>query len=225
VNGAGRKSSGRFAREHLPVPPLSAVPNLIEYLSHSSADARIAAAEQLLRLGSDAGQAAGALRQRLQDPDRRVALAMATALGAVDSAGREFLVVLVESLHANDHELRDRALYYCERLGPRAAGVMGELVSLFDDDPDDERYDFEKEWNGGMSSLSLPPRIGPAALPLLRKMLSRGKPRVRMLAAWQLIELGPRVCRQGRPPNCCHFLAIGDWARPRRRPWTSWWPN
>ncbi|HUY36444.1 MAG TPA: HEAT repeat domain-containing protein [Pirellulales bacterium] len=190
-DAALKEAAHEILREYLPVPPISAVPLLIEYLAHSSPDARIAAAEQLLRLGTDARQAAGPLRERLHDPDRRVALAMAAALGAVDSADREFLALLVESLRADDEELRDRALTYCAALGPRAAGVAGELPMLFDEDPNDEWYTVHDDFHVYLHPVL--EHIGPAVLPLLRAILSRGSRSARLRAAVAIVELGPRV--------------------------------
>ncbi|HVC94629.1 MAG TPA: HEAT repeat domain-containing protein [Pirellulales bacterium] len=204
-DAALKATADRILYENLPVPPASAVPPLIEYLAHPSPDARIAAAKQLLRLGTEARQAAGALRERLHDPDPRVALAMAAALGAVDLVDRESLAVLVEAVRSDDVFLRYGALDYCAALGPRAAGMVCELPTLLDVDPKLlTLFDVEKL---GINGFALPGgwgpqyplshpllrRVGPAALPLLRTILSRGSPSARLRAAHQLVNLGPRV--------------------------------
>jgi hypothetical protein len=79
---------------HVSLPAPTVVPALLKRLGNERAKVRTASAEQLLRLGRSAKEAAPALKTRLHDRDPACAAACAAALGAIDPDDDEFLAVL-----------------------------------------------------------------------------------------------------------------------------------
>ncbi len=141
----------------LSVPASTVVPSLIDRLDHKRPEVRKAAAEQLLRLGESAKQAAPALRARLHDADPAVSAATAAALGAVDPEDDEFLAVLKHALHSDDVYLVHRVACYVWVLGPVAAGTTDDLVAIL--------YDPRYEMSMGAGSIeSALLRLGPLAV-------------------------------------------------------------
>ena len=148
----------------LSVPSPTVVPGLINRLDHERPEVRKAAAEQLLRIGVSAKQAAPALRARLDDADPAVRAAIAAALGAVDPEDDEFLAVLKHALHSDDVELVHRAACYVWVLGPVAAGALDDLLVILCD----PRYEMGMGAGSVGSALM---RLGPPAVSSLDRTL------------------------------------------------------
>ncbi|HEV3022416.1 MAG TPA: HEAT repeat domain-containing protein, partial [Pirellulales bacterium] len=91
ADGAAQRDPAAATLSRVGAPAATVVPALIDRLSREQPHVRKAAAEQLLRLGQLAKEAAPALRARLHDPDLAFAAACAAALGAVDPNDDEFL--------------------------------------------------------------------------------------------------------------------------------------
>jgi HEAT repeat protein len=165
----------------LPIPSTRAISSLVEALGHECSRVRLAAAEQLLRIGPEATQAAGALRQCLRDDDTYVSVTAAAALGTVAPDDPEFLAVLKGALRANDPSVRLRSVNYLKALEPAATAAVEELVRAIDDDSDAV----------STTAADALQRMGPKALPALADRLIRcTKPRARKSAADALAKLG-----------------------------------
>lgn len=151
------------ALKHVALPAPTVVLALIERLGHERPKVRAAAAEQLLRLGSSASEAAAALRARLRDSDPICATACAAALGAIDPNDDEFLAVLKTSLRSEDFELRERVAGYLWMLGPVAAGASDDLVTYL--------CDLQRAAGVPYYDLNAVRRIGPSAVAALDRKL------------------------------------------------------
>jgi HEAT repeat protein len=153
------------AINHMAFPDASVGPALIERLHHEEPEVRTAAAEQLLRLGELAREAAPALRTLLHDRDPACAVACAAALGAIDPDDKEFLSVLKEALHSNDDMLALRADAYLWMLGPRAAEIADDLAAFL--------CDLQRDVGAPHYNLNAVKRIGPAAITALDRTLQQ----------------------------------------------------
>ncbi|HUY32298.1 MAG TPA: HEAT repeat domain-containing protein [Pirellulales bacterium] len=184
ANDDSKSLAASCALDKLSLPAASVAPALIVRLDHERPDVRIAAAEQLLRLGPAAKQATAALREGLHDPDVKVATAMAAALGAVDPGDPDFIAVLTQSLRADDPSLRELAVNHLDVLGPIAAGTSDELVVALDGSPEAFQYGYGSRPPSvaDVAANSLL-RIGPAAVPALERALKQANPRIRKAAA------------------------------------------
>ena len=149
--------------DYIAAPAATVVPALIERLDDDRPRVRKAAAEQLLRLGASAKQAAPSLRIRLRDPDPGCAAACAAALGAIDPSDNEFLAVLKQSLRSQDMRLAYRASAYVLLLGPIAADASDEMVAFFCD------YQWAGSWRSPAGSALK--RLGPRAISALNQTL------------------------------------------------------
>jgi len=151
------------ALSHVAMPAPTVVPDLIARLRHERPKVRTAAAEQLLRLGAAAKEAAVALRAGLHDPEPACATACAAALGAVDPDDAEFLLVLRESLRSIDSMDATRAASYLWMLGPSAAGLSDDLVAYL--------CDLQRRAHFPYYDLNALKRIGPPAISALDRAL------------------------------------------------------
>jgi len=176
------KSAAIKALVGLPIPAATVTPRLIKAMSHESPAVRTAAAEQLCRLGSEASEAAGALRASLRDTDRSTALMAAAALGAMTPGDPEALAVFKTALRAEDgFDLQMRAALYLASpdVGPMmAVGAKEELIQILHQ----EVGNSANPWTLGFASNALQ-RIGPGTARDVATVLSRSDNPVARLSA------------------------------------------
>jgi hypothetical protein len=150
---------------HISLPAPTVVPALIERLGNERAKVRTASAEQLLRLGPLAKEAAPALKARLHDRDPACAAACAAALGAIAPDDDEFLEVLKTALRFDDFEVRQRVAVYLSMLGPVAGGMSDDLVAYL--------CDMQRQMHFPYYDINALKRIGPPAVSTLDRTLKQ----------------------------------------------------
>ncbi|HVX11619.1 MAG TPA: HEAT repeat domain-containing protein [Pirellulales bacterium] len=131
ANRNHRNDPATEALSHVALPAATVVPALIDRLDHEQPNVRVAAAEQILRLGASAKEAVPALRARLNDDDRTLAAACAAALCAIDPSDAAAHEVLKATLRSED--LAYHAAFFASALGPDAAIVLDDLVAFLCD--------------------------------------------------------------------------------------------
>lgn len=181
------------ALSQVAMPSATVVPALIDRLGHARPSVRTAAAEQLLRLGETAKEAAPALRARLHDSELRCAAACAAALGAVDRDDTEFILVLKAALRSDDSGLRDRVALYLWLLGPAAVGASDDIIAYLG------RLQREMPWP--RRPLIPFKRIGPRAVSALDRALTQALADDNRLPATQeeFVERLAAIAWMGRP--------------------------
>jgi HEAT repeat protein len=125
--GLSVQTSEEMRKELRKVLP-GAVPALVESLRDPAADVRVAAAQTLMRFGSDAASAIPTLTDLLQDQPkvRDAAIASALVIGPGDLAGR-FVPPLVARLKEEDPSRRADAADSLAKLGPAARDAVPAL--------------------------------------------------------------------------------------------------
>jgi HEAT repeat protein len=96
----------------------------------NAVEVRVAAARSLAIVGPEARAAIPALDHALHDPELRVRLEAATALGRI---GRESVPVLMHALEENDPEIRHAAAYALGEVGPDAEPAIPLLTRALQD--------------------------------------------------------------------------------------------
>ncbi len=180
----------------LPRPAAGVLPALRRFLRHERPDIRLAAAEQLLRLGQEARPAAADLDERLFDTDPLVEQAAAAARCAIGNGGGELPEALRAGLASGDPDRRRRVVRYLEALGPLASSASELLVELLGDDYKDLRDAAED----ALAAIGIP-----SVENLCAAIEHSRNPGVRRRAANVLAKFGPRA--RGAAPILAGALA------------------
>ncbi len=185
--------------------------DLVKALKSKDSLARIAAAENLGRLGPQAKFALTGLAERLSDGDSKVRTKAAMALGQIGSAA---LSELVTALRHGDKYVRREAVWALARIGPEAGPAVFALAkSLRDLDGPVRKGAARAIGQIGREARTAIPlliealknsdllfcrlvawalgRIGAAAVPALMRALNHSDKYVRREAAWALGQIGP----------------------------------
>lgn len=175
----------------------SSVPALIEALKDRTVAAM--AADALGGIGPDAQAAIGALAKLVEADDKNARWPAALALVRIGGPGSEAAVpVLVESLKNDSANARWDALFYMQRLGPKAKTAVPAILALLEDEDA-----FMRElavWTIGT--------IGPdakAAVPKLIPLLGDENEDIRLRASVSLGHIGhgavPQIVQALRHKN------------------------
>jgi HEAT repeat protein len=109
-----------------------AVPALIERLKDPDSDIRIAAADAIGRVGSDAREALPALDKAMKDPEPLVRQHAAYALTVVPSPNdQSVLPTLIDALQDRDPEVRRQVPMALARFGPAGKSALSGLNAAF----------------------------------------------------------------------------------------------
>lgn len=126
---APKEDTAKLSEDPLGAGLKTAVPVLVKRLSHSEADARLAAIYVIETLGKDATPAAEALIRSLDDQDSFVRWGAARALGEMAPAGAATAAPLLAKL-VNDRRMdtRSAAVLTLTRYGPEAKAAAPDLA-------------------------------------------------------------------------------------------------
>ena len=183
---------------------------LIQELSSIERLQRLDAADDLLLLGKDAGDAIEALRQRLDDEDVRVRLHAATALLAIEPRSQPALKTLTAALVDPATGTRRDAANCFGRLGGAIEGALSLLIAALERESDPDLRCALVQTIGASGS-----RAG-ACVKTLVKLLD--DPATRLCAAEALGRIGAPAA-VGALPALARMLDAGDqeqqWAAAR----------